>query len=56
MAFGSGMPGWPVARTYREDDRVRISLPVEGSVPARWGSGDGDSSATGSWKTIPLRG
>jgi uncharacterized protein (DUF608 family) len=30
MAFASGTPNWPVARTYRDDDRVRISLPVGG--------------------------
>jgi non-lysosomal glucosylceramidase len=30
MAFASGTPSWPVARTYRQNDRVRISLPVGG--------------------------
>src|ERR1700689_3055100 len=30
MASESGTPSWPVARTYRGDDRVRVSLPVGG--------------------------
>ena len=39
-----------------EDDRVRFRCRWEGSVPARWGSGDGDSSHDWELENHPIQG